>query len=81
MRYVSVVVGLAASGLIAILAVSMLPQYWTYTSLVAIAVTVSWACLSAVRARRRLPARKDARPLNVSRTRRELERDAFGDAI
>jgi hypothetical protein len=53
LRYASLAVSLAASALVAIVAVSILPQYWTYTSLVAGAVTVSWACLSAARAKRR----------------------------
>ena len=81
MRYVSVGVRLAASGFLAIVAVSMLPQYWAYTSLVAVVVTLSWACVSAARAKRRLPARCGGRPLTVSLKRRELERDAFGNRV
>jgi hypothetical protein len=81
LRYTSLAVSVAASALVAIVAVSMLPQYWTYTSLVAVAVTVSWACLSAARAKRRLPTRTDARSLSVSLKRRELRRDAFGKPV
>lgn len=53
----------AASGLAAIIAVSLLPAFWTYSSLAAVAVTVAWACLSASRAKPRLPAPTDRRPL------------------
>jgi hypothetical protein len=77
LRYASLAVSLAASALVAIVAVSMLPQYWTSTSLVAGAVTVSWACLSAARTKRRLPA--PTRPRSLKR--HELQRDAFGNPV
>jgi hypothetical protein len=81
MRYVSVTVRLAASGLVAIIAVSLLPPFWTYSSLAAVGVALAWTVLSASRAKRLLTTPTGRRLLAVSLKRRELQRDAFGDLI
>jgi hypothetical protein len=81
--YAALAVRLAASGLIALLAISMLPPFWTYSSLAAGVATVLWAGVAASRERRRLPAPTDTRSPRVAirRKRRSLERDAFGDRV
>ena len=73
---------LAASGLIALVAISLLPPFWTYSSLAAVVGTVLWAGVAASRERRRLPARTDRRkPIASTRKHRSVERDAFGDLV
>ncbi len=81
MSYAALALRLAASGFIALIAISMLPPFWTYSSLAVVVATVLWAGVTASRERRRLPPLMDTRSrrIVIRRKRRSPERDAFGD--
>ena len=94
MGYVGLAIRVTASACVAMLALSMLPPYWTYRSLAGLGVILLWAALKVAgdlpreprtgpeTSRAKRTSQLDAsHKLAIRRSQPITERDAFGQPV